>query len=68
MFIDFRCYKEKNCVEVAIALLIPMKFFRRTLCWVPVRNIDSCLRCSEDRSMSIDSNVLVRISLNYFET
>jgi len=55
--------QKKNCVEAVIALLIPMKFFRRTLFWVPVRNIDACVRCSEDRSMSIESNVLVAIAL-----
>ena len=60
--------QKRNCVEAAAALLIPMKFFRRTLCWVPVRNIDACVRCSEDRSMSIDSSDSVPFSLNYFET
>jgi len=55
------------CVEAAVALLIPMKFFRKTLRWVHVRNIDACVRCTKDSTMSIDSNDLVPISLNHFK-
>ena len=59
-------FRKKICVEAVVALLIPMKFFRRTLRWGTVRNIDACVRCTKDSSTSIDFNDLVPILLNYF--